>query len=130
MPDSIPYTQCAQAISQFYLSLDQSDIEGLLACLAPDTTWVRQGKSLVGPDAIRSALAERNAARITAHQYSNLSVTLVDSTTATAHYYLTVYDNQSQTEGIQLKTILRSEDVFTLRSERWILTHKSSKKHL
>ena len=130
MPTSIPYSQCAQAIAHFYLSLDQGDTEGLLSCVAPDTVWLRQGKTLTGPEEIRAALAERNPDRITSHQYSNLQVTMEDATTASAVYYLTVYDNQHPSGGLQLKTILRSKDTFSLRGELWVLTHKRSKKHL
>ena len=131
MSTSIPYTQCAQAIAQFYLSLDEGDTEGLLACVASDTVWVRQGKTLTGPEEIRAALMERNPDRITSHQYSNLTVVLDEGgTSATATYYLTVYDNQHPAGGVQMKTILRSEDRFTLRDGRWLLAQKRSKKHL
>ncbi|MCC2597216.1 nuclear transport factor 2 family protein [Pusillimonas sp. MFBS29] len=130
MSTSIPYSQCAQAIARFYLNLDQGDTDELLACVAPDTVWLRQGKTLTGPDQIRAALAERNPDRITSHQCSNLHVTMEDATTASAVYYLTVYDNQHPSGGLQLKTILRSEDTFSLRDDSWVLTHKRSKKHL
>ena len=130
MSTSNPYTLCAQAIAQFYLSLDQGDTDGLLSCVTQDTVWLRQGKTLTGPDEIRAALAERNPDRITAHQCSNLHVTLEDATTATAVYYLTVYDNQHPSGGVQMKTILRSQDTFSLRDQQWVLTHKRSKKHL
>lgn len=130
MPTSNPYIQCAQAIARFYLSLDEGNTEELLACVASDTVWLRQGKSLTGPEEIRAALAERNPERVTSHQYSNLLVTLDDATKATARYYLTVYDNQHSSGSVQMKTILRSEDVFTLRNGQWVLTHKRSKKHL
>ena len=83
------------------------------------------------PEEIRAALMERNPDRITSHQASNLTmVPCEDGTSATATYYLTVYDNQDPSGGVQMKTILRSEDRFTLRNGKWVLAQKRSKKHL
>lgn len=125
------YVQCAQAIARFYSSLDQHDDESLLSCVASDTVWFRQGEELTGPEAIRSALAKRNPERVTSHQCSNLQVVPAgDGMTATATYYLTVYDNQHPAGGVQMKTILRSEDVFRLQDDRWLLASKRSKKYL
>ncbi|MBP6019357.1 MAG: nuclear transport factor 2 family protein [Burkholderiaceae bacterium] len=131
MPVSIPYIHCAQAIALFYHSLDQQDNETLLSCLAPDTVWIRQGKTLTGPDQILEALEQRNPDRITSHQFSNLHVALdKDGATAVATYYLTVYDNQHPSTSLQLKTILRSKDIFRRKNDNWLLAKKQSSKHL
>lgn len=125
------YTQCAQAIARFYQYLDLGDVEGLLTCVAADTVWIRQGSNLTGPEDIRAALAKRDPDRITSHLLSNLRVVVDDDMKrATASYYLTVYDNQHPSGGVQLKTILRSEDTFQLRGDCWVLGCKRSVKHL
>lgn len=131
MPASDIYAQCAQAIARFYSGLDQQDDESLLSCVVSDTVWFRQGQKLTGPDEIQAALSQRSPERITSHQCSNLQVVPADDgMTATATYYLTVYDNQHPTAGLQLKTILRSKDVFRLQDGKWVLASKLSTKHL
>lgn len=131
MQASLLYSHCAQAIARFYHGLDQRDNESLLACLEADTVWVRQGKTLKGPEQILEALDQRDPQRVTSHQVSNLYIKLAeDGVMAHVIYYLTVYDNQHSTSGLQLKTILRSEDVFRLRNGAWVLSSKQSHKHL
>ncbi|NLY33329.1 MAG: SnoaL-like domain-containing protein [Alcaligenaceae bacterium] len=131
MQTSLLYNHCSQAIARFYHSLDQRDNESLRACLEADTVWVRQGKTLKGPEQILEALDQRDPLRVTSHQFNNLFITLSeDGVTANITYYLTVYDNQHSTSGLQLKAVLRSEDVFCLKNGVWVLSSKQSHKHL
>lgn len=123
------YVQCAQIIHRFYAGLDQAQTDTLLECVRADTVWHRKGQALTGPDEIRQALGERNPERITVHQVSNLVVQQTDDTTATATYYLSVYDNQAPNGAIELKTILRSTDRYTRRDGQWWLAEKRSAAH-
>jgi len=130
MPGDELYQQCAQTIARFYHYLDRSDYDGLQRLLDADTIWLRKGETLQGPQAILRALRERDPARRTSHQVSNLYVARgADENTATAHYYVTVYDNLAPDGAFQLKTIMLSEDSFQLRQGRWILTAKRAGKY-
>lgn len=124
------YTACLQLASRFYLSLDASDIPGLLACVTEKTVWHRQGLALQGPQAIADALATRNAARTTSHQISNFALHAETDSEAVADYYVTVYDNQGPEGALQLKTIMRSQDRFQRLDGQWTLQSKRSSKHL
>lgn len=129
--NTTPHSQCAELIARFYHALDASDYTALASLLEADTVWLRQGKELTGPDAIIEALGQRHAERRTAHQLQNLYVTLDESgTTATAKYYVNVYDNQGPSGSLQLKVIMVSEDQFALRDGRWRLLAKRAGKWL
>ena len=131
MPAEQLHQQCAQTLARFYHYLDTSNYDALRELLAADTAWHRKGTALQGPDAIVAALQERDPARQTSHQISNLYVTLAeDGTTAQAHCYVSVYDNQGPDGSLQLKTIMLGKDGFTLRGNQWVLTEKRAGKLL
>lgn len=119
------YTQCAQLIARFYHCLDTSDYNGLASLVSPDTVWYRQGTPLKGPEAVLEALQARDSARQTSHQCVNLFVVPdAQEMTATAHYYVNVYDNQGPGGSLQLKTIMKSQDCFELHQGQWRLLTK------
>ena len=90
-----------QAVLRFYAALDRSDYEGVASGMAPDGVWHRQGKALQGPDAVRAALQERPAGRVTAHLVQNLVIELEGEDEASARYLTLVYrhDGAADAEG-------------------------------
>ena len=93
--------EAQQAVLRFYAALDRSDYEGVASGMAPDGVWHRQGKELRGPDAVRAALRERPAGRVTAHLVQNLVVDFPGEDEAEARYMTLVYrhDGAPDAEG-------------------------------
>ncbi|GAA4324665.1 nuclear transport factor 2 family protein [Pigmentiphaga soli] len=83
--------ECEQTIHRFYAALDDSDFETVANTIAEDGVWHRQGKVLKGPAAVRAALAERPAGRITAHMMQNMVVDVRGPDEADVRYIALVY---------------------------------------
>lgn len=129
MTDTELFQQCVHTLSRFYHCVDSSDYETLATLVTEDTMWQRKGESLKGPKAILAALQQRDLARKTSHQITNLYVLHEsDPEYATAYYYVNVFDNQAPEGGLQLKTIMKSCDRFQLRDGRWSLISKHASK--
>ncbi|WP_235838032.1 nuclear transport factor 2 family protein [Chitinasiproducens palmae] len=74
----------AQTLHRFFHCLDGFDYAGLLACCTDDFRWLRQGRWLDGPDAVRAALALRPRTQRVAHLISNTFVNEADAGSAKA----------------------------------------------
>lgn len=85
--------ECQQHIHGFYAALDAGDAEAVSQAFAESGVWHRQGAVLQGPQAVRAALADRPAQRVSAHLVNNLVVTPVSATEATAGYLTLVFRN-------------------------------------
>lgn len=81
----------AKPVLRFFHHLDAGEYDRLVALMAPDGVWHRQGKELRGRDAIMEAMRARPAGLLTQHNATNLVVDAVDADHATATVYLTVF---------------------------------------
>ncbi|WP_431284803.1 nuclear transport factor 2 family protein [Humitalea sp. 24SJ18S-53] len=79
-------TTCQQAVLRFFSALDGGRWDEVAGSLAEDGVWHRQGKALRGPDAVRAAMADRPAGRVTAHLVQNLVIELDGERAATARF--------------------------------------------
>jgi hypothetical protein len=75
----------------FFLHLDESNYEPLIALFTPEGVWHRQGKELRGHGMMREAMQARPKGHTTRHLVSNLLVDIVDQDHAVSSFYLTVY---------------------------------------
>jgi len=92
--------ECQQHIHAFYGALDAGDFELVSAAFAEEGVWHRQGAVLQGPAAVRSALADRPAQRVSAHLVNNLVVIPVSATEASAGYLTLVFrDDGPRADG-------------------------------
>lgn len=64
--------QCENQILLFFRYLDEQQYEALVALLAPDAVWHRQGKVLQGPSQVHAALMQRSLTMKIAHIITNL----------------------------------------------------------
>jgi hypothetical protein len=88
--------QIQQLVLEFYASLDEKRYDDLVALFSEGGSWNRLGEPLVGPEAIRAALATRED-WLTAHVVSNVRVKLIDSNNAESAQYVTLY----RLEGVE-----------------------------
>jgi hypothetical protein len=75
----------------FFLHLDESNYEPLIALFTPEGVWHRQGKELRGQGMVREAMQARPKGHTTRHLVSNLLVEIADQDHAESSFYLTVY---------------------------------------
>jgi len=123
-----------QAVARFYAALDRSDFEAVATAMAPDGVWHRQGVELRGPDAVRAAMAERPAGRVTAHLVQNLVVDLHGESEATARYMTLVYrhDGAPGAEGPAPLgaplSIAAGEDRLRRAGGAWLVVERRSRR--
>jgi hypothetical protein len=91
--------EAERVLVRFFHHLDTGEFEALVALMAEDGVWHRQGKVLRGPGMVREALAERPKGRRTRHLVTNLIVDAVDERHVQAIYYLTVFRHDGVTPG-------------------------------
>lgn len=83
-------------VHQFFAYLDQRDYDPLVAQMAPNGVWHRQGKELCGPAMVMAAMRARPVGFHTRHVVSNLIVDQSSKSRANASFYLTVYTHQAE----------------------------------
>ncbi|MCZ8388821.1 nuclear transport factor 2 family protein [Achromobacter xylosoxidans] len=64
---------CHNQVMAFFRDLDESRYDDLVRRLAPDSVWLRQGKTLAGRDATLRALSLRSATQRIHHLICNLA---------------------------------------------------------
>lgn len=64
--------QCENQVLLFFRYLDEQQYDALVALLAPDAVWHRQGKVLQGPSEVHAALMQRSPTMKIAHIITNL----------------------------------------------------------
>lgn len=83
--------ECQHLFLTFMQCLDAGEAERAVALLSPDVIWHRQGKKLIGPEAVRAAICERPANRLIRHFLSNIVVTIEQINRARSVAYYAVY---------------------------------------
>jgi ketosteroid isomerase-like protein len=82
---------CERLLIRLFHCLDARDYEGVAACFAEDSLWLRQGKELRGPAQVLNALNERTATIHVHHLLSNIDLRLSGESRANCIAYMTVY---------------------------------------
>lgn len=77
-----------ELILDFFMGLDTGDFEALVACMAPDGDWHRQGKVLRGRDTILKAMADRGSDVRTAHLVTNFQIVSASGDSASVRFYM------------------------------------------
>lgn len=94
-PDPALEWAATRTLTTFYLCLDESRFDDLVALFAPDGVWHRLGEALEGRAAIMAAMQERSKTLVTRHAMSNpLGVASAEGRMELASY-LTVYAHDS-----------------------------------
>lgn len=88
--DASLFTDIYALLAAFYGALDDGTADEAAALFLPDGTWMRQGRLLTGPAAVRAALDERPADRATLHLFCNLRLSAITGDGCTATYGLFV----------------------------------------
>jgi ketosteroid isomerase-like protein len=87
----VAQVSCERLLVRLFHCLDARDYEGVAACFAEDSLWLRQGKELRGPGQVLKALQERTATIHVHHLLSNIDVRLSGENRAKSIAYMTVY---------------------------------------
>jgi hypothetical protein len=86
---------CGQVLTRFFNEFDLFHYDEMARLFAPDGVWHRQGKALVGHDAILEALHERSPTQTVRHVITNIQITAVDHDRAESLLYVTAYTNDT-----------------------------------
>lgn len=117
---------CTMVMTRFFHHLDRGNYEAVAALMAEDGVWVRQGKELVGPDAVLGALRGRPADFVTRHLLSNLLVEITGDREATVAYELSVYGRKGE-EPAHHMSILTGEDRLLRTEAGWRIQLKKAR---
>jgi hypothetical protein len=82
---------CQCLFLAFMQYLDSGDAENAVRLVTEDVRWFRQGKELVGHEAVRQVLAGRPPGRLIRHFLSNVVVTSHSRYRASSKAYYAVY---------------------------------------
>lgn len=124
------YAGCTALVHAFFGGLDGNDPDAVAACFAPEGTWVRGGKPLAGPAAIRAACAARPADRATAHVITNLSLRPEGPDGMVATFALLAYLSAREGGGWtkpELAPIRACTDRLVRTPQGWRILHKDSR---
>lgn len=123
---------CTQLLYEFYACLDEKRYDDLGNLFVEDGAWVRLGKELVGPAAIKAAMAERDD-WLTAHLVTNARILVRDADHADTIQYITLY----RQEGVDPSAgpspvvpplgILRHKDQLVRSGGKWKFKRKTSR---
>ncbi|GAC1403592.1 MAG: hypothetical protein NVSMB64_05560 [Candidatus Velthaea sp.] len=121
MPDS----SFADVVHRFFLALDETEYDKMLALFAPEACWHRQGAVLRGHSEIAEALRARSRQRIR-HVITN-TVTTIRGDEAEATSYMTAYrqlgtlptDAPPTIAGPFRVSVVRTR--FVRRNEAWLI---------
>lgn len=123
---------CTRLLYEFYACLDEKRYDDLGDLFVEDGAWVRLGKELVGPAAIKAAMAERDD-WLTAHLVTNARIFVRDADHADTIQYITLY----RQEGVDPSAgpspvvpplgILRHKDQLVRSGGKWKFKRKTSR---
>ena len=82
--------QCENQVMLFFRYLDECKYDALVALLAPDARWHRQGKVLEGPAQVHAALKQRSPTMKIAHVITNLASDEYDAQRCSIQAYMLV----------------------------------------
>jgi len=113
-------------LNRFCHALDVSNYDALLACFAPDGTWVRLGKRLTGHSEILHELTGNRPKTLkTIHLVSNVIIDKRTEESAAGQFYMVAYRHDSATPPpypVPKPTVIGMCPVeLTLTRNQWLL---------
>ena len=87
---NVAMRQCENQVMQFFRHLDECRYEAMVALLAKDAIWRRQGKVLQGPEQVQQALQQRSPTMKIAHIITNLVFDECETQRCTIRGYMLV----------------------------------------
>jgi len=122
---------CTQLLVRFYGFLDDKLYENLADLFVEDGVWNRLGKDLVGPAAIRAAMAEREQ-WLTVHILTNVRIDIVDVDHVQTTQYITLYRHEGWNADVPAPIvlplgILRHNDQLVRDGGVWKFKRKTSR---
>ena len=106
-------------------ALDGRDYETLANGFAADGVWLRGGEQLVGPAAVRAAMARRPAALETQLLASNMIVDSFGANAATVRYTPAAYP-QTAEQPWHLHGLFLAVDQLTRTADGWRFAHRAA----
>jgi hypothetical protein len=121
---------CQKSLMQFFNGLDDRRFDDMLARLAPDGVWVRQGVELKGRAGVSAVLVERSATVVSRHIVTNVAIQ-VTGDTASGEAVVTVYHHDDKTGALPAKldaarSILGFKISFRLHPDGWLIERLGS----
>jgi 3-phenylpropionate/cinnamic acid dioxygenase small subunit len=104
---------CQQHLLRFFQMLDANDYDAVVGLFEADATWQRPGASIQGHEAIRAALQERPANRVTRHVVTNMLVTQDDGPTVRVNCLLTTYAIDEPQSGVSPRLVDTLAGIFS-----------------
>ncbi|WP_255368674.1 nuclear transport factor 2 family protein [Polaromonas sp. OV174] len=116
----------------FFSALDRRDHAFAAGLLAPQGTWLRQGKILTGPAEAHAALDARPVNRATCHLVTNVRLESKDEAHVAVTYYLTAFeaitDNAGTSAEPRLAAILECQDQLVYAGDIWHIVDKRNRR--
>ena len=116
----------------FFAALDRREHAVAAGLLAPQGTWLRQGKILTGPAEVRAALDARPVNRATCHIVTNVRLDPKDEAHVAVTYYLTAFEAVADNAGTpaepRLAAILECQDQIVRAGNTWHIIDKRNRR--
>lgn len=120
--------QCENQVVLFFRHLDERQYDPLVALLAPDAIWHRQGKMLKGPSAVKAALMQRSATMKIAHIITNLAFDEYETRRCAMRGYMLVIRHEPGVEICKPSPLTGIESVRNMHvkmrrdEDQWLIT--------
>ncbi|HVR90585.1 MAG TPA: nuclear transport factor 2 family protein [Novosphingobium sp.] len=124
MTDFQSAAACRDFVVRCLRALDDRDYETLASGFAADGVWDRGGEQLVGPEAVRAAMAKRPDDFETQHLALNMVVDMEGAEAATVSYTIAAYA-QTSDKPAHLHGLYRATDCLARSPEGWHFTKRS-----
>lgn len=117
---------CVSVCTRFYHHLDRRQFKALASLMAENGVWLRQGKSVTGPQAVLDSLMAGSPDRKTRHLLSNAVVTLLDGgSTARVAYDLAIFIQEGESAA-KHSGIFTGEDRLEHDGSKWRIARKEA----
>lgn len=123
---------CHNQVMAFFRDLDENRYDELVRRLAPNGVWLRQGRTLEGPDAVLDALSTRSPTQRIHHLISNLVADTWDGDRCSMRAYMVVVRHDSGMPLSGPAPLSGIENIRTTRVElarsgsRWLITRMTN----
>ena len=125
--------ECERLVTAYCHYVDHDDAERIAELFTEDGVWKSPEATLDGREAIRKAMAERqaNAGRMSRHVCNNLLIDIVDEDHAEGVVYLTLYRHDGE-EGRRFSPlgspvmVGEYRDRFLRTAQGWRITHREA----
>ncbi len=125
MADVETESSCRDFVVRWFRALDDRDYETLAESFTEDGVWERGSERLVGPDAVRAAMATRAADLETQHLALNMVVDIESEDRAIVSYTIMTYA-QLTDKPYHLHGMFRAADHLTRTAAGWRLVRRSA----